>query len=149
MLFEPGIVRVASARTMLEPHWLARAEAVHRELRPDLPADYAATMQAVVEDGGEIVVAIRGDAVLGVAVFRCYRNTASGVHCYVDDLVTLAKERSRGVGRALLDWLALEARSRGATRLQLDSGTHRIDAHRFYHRERMHIAGFHFSRDLA
>jgi GNAT superfamily N-acetyltransferase len=141
--------RVATGRAVTEAGWLAKAEAVHRALRPDLPADYAATMQGIVADGGEIAVAAAGDEVLGVTVFRSYRNTACGVFFYVDDLVTAPAARSLGVGKTLLDWLAVEAKARGATRLRLDSGTHRIDAHRFYHREGMHIACFHFSRDLA
>lgn len=149
MAREPDIVRVASSRTVLEPQWLARAETVHRELRPALPADYAGTMKGVVDDGGEIAVAARDSEVLGIAVFRVYRNTSSGVHFYVDDLVTAGHARSQGVGKALLDWLAREALARGASQLRLDSGTQRVDAHRFYHREGMHVACFNFSRDLT
>lgn len=143
------VVRVAGVGAVAEPGWLARAEAVHRALRPDLPADYAGTMQGIVADGGEIAVAVADGEVVGVTVFRSYRNTSCGVFFYVDDLVTDPAARSRGVGKRLLDWLADEATARGATRLRLDSGTHRVDAHRFYHREGMHIACFHFSRDLA
>lgn len=143
------VVRVAAGRVVTEAGWLARAETVHRALRPHLPADYAGTMAAIVADGGEIAVAVQGEAVFGVTVFRSYRNTSNGVHFYVDDLVTDPAARSRGVGKVLLDWLAEEARERGAGRLRLDSGTQRVDAHRFYHREGMHIACFHFSRDLA
>ena len=149
MSSEVAVRRITTGRAVVEPAWLARCEAVHRELRPDLPADYIGTMQGVVEDGGEMVAATAGAEVVAVAVFRCYRNTSSGVHVYVDDLVTAAAARSRGIGKVLLDWLTDEARGRGATRLRLDSGTQRIDAHRFYHREGMHIACFHFSRDLA
>jgi GNAT superfamily N-acetyltransferase len=149
MAAEVKVVRVAASRTVLEPDWLARAEPVLRELRPDLPGDYALTMQRIVADGGDMAVAVADDAVVGVAVFRSYCNTANGVHFYVDDLVTASASRSQRVGRRLLEWLADEAQRRGATRLRLDSGTQRIDAHRFYHREGMHIACFHFSRDLA
>lgn len=149
MAAELAVVRVAGRRAVLEPLWLARAEPVHRELRPDLPADYAGTLQGIFDDGGEMAVAVRDDRVFGVAVFRCHRNTSSGVHFYIDDLVTTSGARSQGVGKVLLDWLAQEALGRGASRLRLDSGTQRIDAHRFYHREGMHIACFLFSRDLT
>lgn len=149
MSSEVVVRRIAAGRALVDPEWLVRCEAVHRELRPDLPADYVGTMQCVVDDGGEIAAATVGSEVVAVAVFRCYRNTSSGVHFYVDDLVTAPAVRSRGFGKLLLDWLADEACGRGATRLRLDSGTQRIDAHRFYHREGMHIACFHFSRDLA
>ncbi|WP_018410989.1 GNAT family N-acetyltransferase [Methyloversatilis thermotolerans] len=149
MVAELAVIRVATARAVLEPDWLTRAEPVHRALRPDLPADYAGLMRDIVDDGGEVAVAVSAAEVLGVTVFRCYRNTSSGLHFYVDDLVTAPRARSRGVGKTLLDWLMNEAQTRGASRLRLDSATHRFDAHRFYHREGMHIACFHFSRDLV
>ncbi|OYW32873.1 MAG: GNAT family N-acetyltransferase [Methyloversatilis sp. 12-65-5] len=149
MAAEVTVVRVAARHAVLEPSWLARAEPVHRALRPDLPADYAGTLQGIFEDGGEMAVAVRDDQVVGVAVYRCHRNTSSGVLFYIDDLVTAPAARSHGIGKTLLDWLAHEAADRGATRLRLDSGTQRIDAHRFYHREGMHIACFLFSRDLT
>jgi hypothetical protein len=95
MAAEVKVVRVAASRTVLEPDWLARAEPVHRELRPDLPGDYALTMQRIVADGGDMAVAVADDAVVGVAVFRSYCNTANGVHFYVDDLVTAAASRSQ------------------------------------------------------
>lgn len=149
MAADVRVVRVASRRAVLEPAWLIRAEPVHRQLRPGLPADYLATLQGIFDDGGEMAVAAHGDDVVAVAVFRCHRNTSSGVHFYIDDLVTASSARSQGIGKRLLDWLAEEARGRGAAWMKLDSGTQRIDAHRFYHREGMHIACFLFSRDLA
>ena len=51
--------------------------------------------------------------------------------------------RSRGHGKALLDWLKGEARRLGCVRLQLDSGTFRKDAHAFYLREGLRIEAFH------
>ena len=135
-------------RQLTEPVWLARAEATHRELRPQLDSDYADQMQAIFADGGEMIVAVDGEDVLGVAVFRQYRDTFSGTKFYVDDLVTTSQRRSQGVGKLLLDWLQQEARQRGAANFMLDSGTQRIDAHRFYHREGLVIASFNFRKPL-
>ena len=78
------------------------------------------------------------------AGWRVLEFLASGRHVYVDDLVTDAAARSQGLGAALLDWLKAEARRLGCTRLQLDSGTQRKDAHAFYLREGLRIEGFHF-----
>ncbi|GAB3243744.1 GNAT family N-acetyltransferase [Chitinimonas naiadis] len=143
------ILRLTNEHLQLtEPVWLARAEATHRELRPQLGTDYAGQMQAIFADGGEMIVAIDGEDVLGVAVFRQYRDTFSGTKFYVDDLVTTSQRRSQGVGKLLLDWLQQEARQRGATNFMLDSGTQRIDAHRFYHREGLVIASFNFRKPL-
>jgi hypothetical protein len=38
-------------------------------LRPQLPADYAAKMRKVFNDGGEMCVAVVAERVVGVAVF--------------------------------------------------------------------------------
>ncbi|MDK2126119.1 GNAT family N-acetyltransferase [Parachitinimonas caeni] len=135
-------------RQLVAAEWLPRAEAVHRELRPQLPADYTAALAGIVADGGELVIAACEDTVLGIALFHCYRNTCDGVFFYVDDLVTTSAQRSTGVGRALLDWLENEARQRGARSFHLDSGTHRLDAHRFYFRQRLAVTAFHFSKSL-
>jgi GNAT superfamily N-acetyltransferase len=72
----------------------------------------------------------------------------SGRTLYVDDLVTDAASRSRGQGDRLFDWLVARARARGCEEFSLDSGTQRVDAHRFYLRKRMKIACFHFSLPL-
>lgn len=128
--------------------WLAAAEVVHRQLRPQLPADYATKMQRVFAQGGRMLVAVQSGAVVGVAVWRGYENTFQGVQVYVDDLVTDENRRSTGVGHALIDGLAERARTLGATALTLDSGTQRRDAHRFYLRERFDITSFHFNKSL-
>jgi predicted acetyltransferase len=95
---------------------------------------------AGLRDGGEP---------LAVAGFRFGENLAWGKHLYVDDLVTLPDARSRGYGTALLAWLSEFAESEGARQLHLDSGTGRVDAHRFYQREGLLISGFHFQRVLS
>ena len=63
-------------------------------------------------------------------------------------LVTDEGRRSEGVGRALVDWLSSRAQMLKAANLALDSGTHRVNAHRFYLRERFDITSFHFNKKL-
>jgi GNAT superfamily N-acetyltransferase len=128
--------------------WLERAEAVHRQLRTALPADYAAKMLRVFAGGGRMVVAVDGDVVEGLAVWRVHENTAVGVHLYVDDLVTDEQRRSCGVGHALMQWLEQRARELACVALVLDSGTQRTRAHRFYFREGLVVVCFNFSKDL-
>jgi GNAT superfamily N-acetyltransferase len=133
---------------LLHSQWLARAEAVHRQLRPQLPADYAAKMQRVFDGGGRMVVAAQGERVVGVAVWRLIENTFAGQHVYLDDLVTDEACRSAGVGKALLarcEQIALEL---GCADFDLDSGVQRTRAHRFYFREGYAIHGYHFTKKL-
>ncbi len=85
-----------------------------------------------------------GGVARAYAGWRVHENLVYGLHLYVDDLVTDQTVRSRGYGKALLDWLKDEARRQGCAKLQLDSGTHRKDAHAFYLREGLRIEAFHF-----
>lgn len=138
-----------AAGRLLQPDLLAASESVHRELRPHLPADYPARMQQIFAGGGRMVAARDRDGrIAGLAVWRFIDNTFEGRTLYVDDLVVSAKVRSGGVGHALLSRCEALARQGGATALDLDSGTQRHDAHRFYFRERMSIVSFHFRKAL-
>lgn len=94
---------------------------------------------AFVEDDGKI------RAVAGYRISECL---FAGRFLYVDDLVTDASCRSHGYGDALFDWLTARAREEGCATLELESGTQRHDAHRFYFRKRMRISSYHFSLDM-
>jgi GNAT superfamily N-acetyltransferase len=128
--------------------WFGKVEAVHRQLRPSLPREYEAKMRRVFAGGGRMCVALEGQEVAGVAVYRMYENTASGRQLYVDDLVTDEKRRSGGVGRALLGHLEKKAQGADFDNLSLDSGTQRQQAHKFYFREGMVVTSFHFGKKL-
>lgn len=136
------------AGAIIEPDWLVRAESVHRQLRPQLPKDYLATMRRVFADGARMCVATRGEHVVGVAVHRIYENTVDGVQMYVDDLISDEALRSQGIGKALLDHLQRLARDAGCVKFNLDSGTQRQQAHKFYFREGMVVTSFHFAKSM-
>lgn len=133
---------------VLEHGWLAGAEVVHRQLRPQLPADYSAKMQRIFRDGGEMCVAVSNQNVVGVAVYREFENTHAGHRFYVDDLVTDEGARSSGVGRTLMAYLQKTAREHGCPGLDLESGTQRTRAHRFYFREGFFITSFSFRKEF-
>jgi GNAT superfamily N-acetyltransferase len=88
------------------------------------------------------------EEVRAVAGYRVMDNLYAGRVLYVDDLVTDESVRSRGYGRRLLDWLVEQARADGCKSLELDSGVHRFDAHRFYLTNRMIISSHHFRLPL-
>lgn len=144
------IVKITDdSRNLVEPDWLAKAERVHRQLRPQLPENYLDKMRRIFSQGGEMCVAVKNDAVLGLAVFRCHENTFLGTNFYVDDLITDEINRSRGVGHALIEHLEKVARQRGAKVIALESGAQRTQAHKFYFREGFVIPGFSFFKTLA
>lgn len=150
MVVEFGIVDVTDEHGGVRaPVLLAQAESVHRQLRPGLPTDYAGRMAQVFANGARMCVAREGEMVRGVAVWRLIENTYEGRRLYVDDLVTDESQRSRGVGKALLAHLQTRAKAMNCNVLALDSGTQRIDAHRFYFREGFVIPAFCFGKKLT
>ena len=136
------------AGKLLEPVWLSRAESVHRQLRPQLPPEYAARLQVIFAAGARMALVVDADSVCSVALWRVVENTYEGRRLYVDDLVSDETRRSSGAGKMLLDWLQAKAESLGCDVLALDSGVQRDRAHRFYFREGMHISSFCFRKVL-
>ena len=137
-----------SDQAVAETAWLARAESVHRQLRPQLPPDYVGRMGEVLAKGAQLALVVDDDAVLCVALWRVIENTADGRRLYVDDLVCDENRRSQGAGKMMLDWLEAKAKALGCDVLALDSGVQRDRAHRFYFREGMHITSFSFRKAL-
>ena len=133
---------------LVEAGWLEKSESVHRQLRPQLPAAYAARMREIFAAGGRMAVVVTDGEVVSVAVWRLIEDTNTGRRVYVDDLVSDAARRSTGAGRLLLDWLEDKARHLGCAALTLDSGVQRHDAHRFYFREGMTILAYSFRKAL-
>lgn len=146
---EVGIVAVTGDDGAVQaPEWLLRAEPVHRQLRPALPAAYGERLGQVFANGGRLAVAVSGDAVVGVALWRLIENTYEGRRFYVDDLVVDEAWRSSGVGKRLLDWLKEAACRLQCDAFTLDSGVQRSRAHQFYFREGMSIPSFCFRKAL-
>ena len=143
------IIRITDDdRQLVEPGWLASAEHVHRQLRPQLTTDYRGKMLAIFAAGGEMCVGVEDDRVLGLAVFRSFANTHVGHKFYVDDLVTDEAVRSSGVGHGILTYLEGLARARHCPSIELDSALERTLAHRFYFREGYVISAFVFRKQL-
>jgi GNAT superfamily N-acetyltransferase len=128
---------------------ISRCFPVISELRPHLEeATFVAMVRSMEAQSYRLVYIAEGDTVVAAAGYRILTTLFMGKNLYVDDLVTSAASRSKGFGKALIDWLRVLARESGCTHLHLDSGTQRHRAHRFYLRQGMDIASFHFSEKL-
>ncbi len=134
-----------------DPRLVSDVLPVLSELRPHLTGTLLRDTYAQGHPQGLRFTAAYGEdgRCAGVAGWRVVHNTSSLKKLYVDDLVTAASARSGGVGQALLTYLEKRALDLDCLELDLDSGTQRTDAHRFYLRERMAITAFHFSKPLA
>ncbi|MEN6587658.1 MAG: GNAT family N-acetyltransferase [Sulfuricella sp.] len=123
---------------------------VMRELRPNVEENqFLSRIRNQMNSGYRLAFVQDADGVVAVAGFRVGENLAWGRFLYVDDLVTLSAHRSMGFGAKLLLWLTELAATEGCQQMHLDSGIQRKDAHRFYEREGMTMASFHFVENVA
>ena len=126
---------------------LADVFPVMRELRTELSEQgFRDLYSAAYEDGYRVVGLFDEGKCRAAAGYHLSHGFLHGRFMYVDDLVTSDTDRSKGYGRALNEHLFQIARRNGCSNVQLDSGTQRADAHRFYFREGYVITSFHFSR---
>lgn len=100
-----------------------------------LPASYYAAFEAIDADpNNELVVACRAGAVVGVLqlTFIPYLTYRGSWRAQIEGVRVEASERSRGLGRKLLEWAIERAGQRGCHLVQLTSDKTRGDAIRFY-----------------
>ena len=129
---------------------IARCFGVMAYLRPHLVQnDFVGLVRAMQAGGYRLAYLEDEGAVVALGGFRVMEMLATGRTLYVDDLVTDEARRSRGYGKALLEWLQAYARKAGCATFSLDSGTHRQEAHAFYFRERMRVTSFHFAKKVT
>lgn len=123
---------------------------VMQELRPNLePGTFVSRVRELQRlEGYRLAYLSDGSGVVATAGFRVLESLSRGRFLFVDDLVTLAVARSKGYGAALLHWLEAFGADQGCGSLQLDSGLHRVDAHRFYDREGFARTSIHFAKRI-
>jgi GNAT superfamily N-acetyltransferase len=139
----------AEVKLAESPEEIARCFAVMAHLRPHVPEkEFIGRVQAQQAEGYKLAYLEADGAVAAVGGFRVMGMLGTGRTLYVDDLVTHETQRSRGHGKAMLDWLQAYAREAGCETFSLDSGTHRQEAHAFYFRERMRVTSFHFAKKV-
>jgi len=144
------IVRVTDEKGLvINEALLVRAEPIHRHLRPQIPENYLVRMKEVFATGAEMAVAMEGDELCGVVTFRVTTNTMTGKKITNEDLVADPNTRSKGVGKALMDFVKQEGLARGCVSIELESGTAREQAHKFYFREGFTIKTFGFKQPLV
>ncbi|HNQ21895.1 MAG TPA: GNAT family N-acetyltransferase [Phycisphaerae bacterium] len=143
----PSEARIGPVRSTED---VSRCYPVMAQLRPQLShAEFCAQVARQQADGGyELAMLELGGVPVAVAGYRHLYAVPYHRFLYVDDLVTAAEWRGRGWGATLFDHLVEYARQAGCLEVQLDSGLWRSDAHRFYFRQGMHIAAFHFRLEV-
>ena len=127
----PGEGRILTAAY----EWLFAAPGVRpADWSPDIAARRLEA--AIADDRSAVLVAEDNQAFVGFAtVYLDIVSVRFGQRAWVEDLAVAPHRRSGGIGKALLDAAKAWARDHGAARLELESGSARVDAHRFYERE--------------
>lgn len=119
------------------------------QLRPHLKKEnFVEQVRRQEKDGYQVAFIKVDNQVVAVAGFFISESLRYGKFLYVYDLVVDENFRSNGYGKHLFDWLVDYAKSKGCNVLRLDSGVQRFDAHRFYFRQKMKIASYHFNLSL-
>ena len=119
------------------------------ELRPHLLSDTFIKQVREMEPEGYKLACIReGKNVVCVAGYRISHNLFMGKNLYVDDLITSKSARSKGYGEKMIKYLRDIAVVNQCKVFHLDSGTQRAQAHKFYFKQNLTIASYHFSEKL-
>lgn len=110
-----------------------------------------ALREAINSPDSVVMLAERDDGELVgfITIYRDIHSVRFGRRAWVEDFAVDPQERSKGIGKALLDAAKTWARQHGATHLELDSGLARTDAHRFYQREGSEYKAYSFGWTLG
>lgn len=123
---------------------------VMSELRPHLEKEtFLKLVRDMETEGFKLAFIEENSKVVAAAGYRIFSSLFMGKNLYVDDLVTSQNVRSKGHGEAMITWLRSLAQESGCNYLHLDSGTQRCQAHKFYFRQGLTIASYHFSEALS
>ncbi|WP_064093210.1 GNAT family N-acetyltransferase [Rossellomorea aquimaris] len=106
---------------------------VLKELRTTLTlVEYMELVKKMVEGGYRAFVLKVDNEMISYAGVSEATNFYNGHYLFVFDFVTKSSHRSKGYGEQLLSFLEDEAKKLGCTKICLDSGLQRLEAHRFY-----------------
>ena len=140
------MVHIAIATTDTD---IQRCFPVMYQLRPHLiEGEFVERIRRQEQQGYRLSFLEDEAMIRAVGGFRMAENLAWARFLYVDDLVTTAGDRTKGYGKALIEWLIDYAKTHHCQQFHLDSGVQRFDAHRFYMKRGMSITAHHFALNL-
>ncbi|MFD6934936.1 GNAT family N-acetyltransferase [Streptomyces goshikiensis] len=104
---------------------------------PDDLTPYAAALKRLVEDPHQhVVVAVRGDRVVGTLQLTIVPGLSrkGATRSIIEGVRVHADERGSGLGTRFVEWAVDQSRRENCQLVQLTSDVTRTDAHRFYER---------------
>ncbi len=131
------------------PAEMARTYPLIRQLNPDLSKTvFTRRLQIMVKNGYRAIAAVEGKKILGTSGFWTGTRFWCGDYIEPDNIVVDQSQRSKGVGKLLMQWMEKEAKRLTCDIVMMDSYTHNTASHRFYFREGYIIKGFCFVKDM-
>ena len=122
---------------------------VMAELRPHITLDNFVMQIMRMQKNHQFQLAyLSDDGIKAVAGIRIAEWLYAGTYLEIDDLITTARERSKGYGGILFDWVRDYAKEMGCDQVRLVSGVQREHAHRFYLNKGMKFEAKYFSLNL-
>jgi GNAT superfamily N-acetyltransferase len=95
------------------------------------------------------VVAVEGDRVVGIAHYLFHRSTTRTTDvCYLQDLITLAPLRGRGIGRMLIEAVTGAAREAGCSRVYWQTKVDNHTARALYDKVAEHTGFIVYTKEL-
>jgi GNAT superfamily N-acetyltransferase len=108
------------------------------------------SLAAILADASyRTVVAEEDGAIVGLVGMRRGLRYEAGAFVQLAALVVADGHQGRGIGSALVREVESWARAQGALLITLNSGHHRLAAHRFYERLGYEATGLRFSKRLT
>lgn len=134
-----------------QAHWhrLARAYmAFYKTSRTD--AEYDTLWQRMFAQQGIYAAGIRVDGVLvGLAHYFFHSNVWTADVCYLQDLYVDSAYRDQGLGRALIEHVAQQARAHGSPRLYWMTQSSNETARRLYDQVAVHTGFIRYEKPLV
>ncbi len=98
---------------------------------------------------GDVIVAASDDHIAGLLTMKIHRQFHWGaLVASIESLVVDERDRSGGIGAALVEAAVECARASQCKLVELHSNQHRTQARRFYEREGFEVTGNYFVRQL-
>jgi GNAT superfamily N-acetyltransferase len=140
-------MEILIART---PEDIQQCWEVLNALRPHLNKDnFVVIITEMFTEGYQLAFVKEGEKAVSAVGFRYLQFLYNGKHFYIDDLSTLPEARGKGYAGKLIDYVVELARQKGYDYVTLDSGYHRVNAHRLYLNKGFTLASHHFSKKLS
>jgi GNAT superfamily N-acetyltransferase len=120
------------------------------QLTPDLSeASFRTIQDKIMDDGYQCIGAFDTDGTMhGMCGYWIRHRFYCGKGLHIDNIASTGEMHGRGIGTVLMDWIVAEATAQGCDNVVLDTYLENKDAHAFYLKHQLRIAGLHFMRKL-